>query len=397
MEMDLQLLLQTVSSSSVIRYSCKLAPLSADGLVCPPTYAAKKSGDPSYLPFRQAYIDGALRDIVVLDSPQSQSNRIESALLEARKAGRLAYPDIVVEFPSDLNQPSVSVLELSHRVYDAVLRAAMLDDVPFYETPIGRALAGARPNNATALFEHAPITLVLGAWDSNSGAGPQAAKLQRLLTSEIIGLDARPASLSATKFDVLDIRSNSAELIATPGDGARRFEIAKQKNPGKVKKPSEFGFGSVPSTDVPRGAVISGAVQTSVLSCAGLRALSFPAGDGTAHAERDQAARAVLAALALYGFVAQSEAGYLLRSRCELVPEEDGCLESIGRTLKDSKRIELSADGALSLLQDTLRYASDFGLRFRDSVLHLNADDRLIELVRRSRLATAAGDGEGEA
>lgn len=394
--MDLQQLLHSVSTCSVIRYSARLAPVSADGIVCPPTYAAKKSGDPAYIAFRKAFIDGSQRDIVVLDSPQSQSNRIELALLQAARKGVLSYPDIRVQFPAELQEPAVSVLQLSHRIYDAVLRTANLNGEPFFASATGQAIRQARAEQATALFEHAPVTLVLGGWDSNGGGGPQAAKLQRLLTSEIIGLDAQPASLSATKFDVMDIRSQSAELVAST-DPIRRFEIKKPKDKGKSQKPSEFGFCSVPSTDVPRAAVISAAIQSSVLSCSGLRNLSFPQADGQTTSERDQAGRAVLAALALYGLIAQNEAGYLLRSRCELIPEDDGKLELVGRTLQDIQPARLTTDSALALLQAALDHAASHGLHWRNEALLLEADDRLIELVQRSRAATAAGESEDEA
>lgn len=396
MPMDIQHLLQTVNTGSVIRYSTRLAPLSADGIVCPPTYAAKKTGEPPYIAFRKAFVDGGQRDIVVLDSPQSQSNRVEQALLAAHRAGRFHYPDIRVEFPADMREPSISVLQLSHRIYDAVLRAANLGSEPFFSSSIGQSIRDARPNNATALLQHAPLTLVLGGWDSNGGAGPQAAKLQRLMTSEIIGLDAQPASLSATKFDVLDIRSQAAELIPSE-DPVRRFEIKQPKDKGKGKKPSELGFGSVPSTDVPRAAVISAAIQNSVLSCSGLRSLSFPGTDGRVHAERDQAGHALLAALALYGLFAQNEAGYLLRSRCELIPEDDGKLELIGRTLKDVTDTHLSAGESLDLLKQAIDYAASFDLAFRAEDLVLAADERLVELVKRSRSAAAIGDNEDEA
>jgi CRISPR-associated protein Csb1 len=397
--MQLEQLIQCVKSGSVIRYRVDLAALSADGLVYPPTYAASKRGDPPYIAFRKAYVDGAVRDVVVLDSPQSQANRIELALLGASRSKRIAYPDIEIAFPAGSGEPIYSVLQLSHRIYDAVMRACVLDGQPFFATDIGSSLVGARASNAEPLFTHAPITLVLGAWDSNGGGGPLAAKLQRLLTSEIIGLDAQPASVSATKFDPMDIRSQVAELVGT-NDNVRRFEIKAPGGKGakdKGKKPSEFGFGSVPSSDVPRAAAISGAVQTSVLSCSGLRNLSFPDAAGEITAERNQAGQAVLAALGLFGLIAQNEAGYLLRSRCELIPRTAGQLELIGRTLEEAQAVHLDSDGACKLLADACAHAEGFGLKFRDHVLRLQADDRLVELVKRSRDAAAKGDSEPEA
>ncbi len=400
--MDLKQLLSCVESNSVIRYRLKLSTASPDGIVYPPTYAAankpKKKDDPPHLPFREAFVDGERRDIVVLDSPQSQSNRVELALLATHQAERIRYPDITVHFPEQLSEPIYSVLQLSHRIYDAVLRACTLKGKPFFESDVGKAIQAARIEKATALFEHAPVTLVLGAWDSNGGGGPMAAKIARLLTSEIIGLDARRASVSSTKFDPMDIRSNVAELIPSD-DPYRRFTIkandAKKGGP-KSEKPSKFGFGSVPSSDVQRAAVISGAIQTSLLSCSGLRRISFPDSKGVVHRERDQAGRAALAAMGLYGLIAQNESGYLLRSRCELLPVNNGCLELVGRTLEDIKQTSLDTDSALALLKEALTHATKRDLVMRSDVLALQADDRLQALVHRSRKAAAIGEEPDE-
>ena len=389
--MNLQALLDSVTARSVIRYTVELAPVNADGIVCPPTYTPPKGQQVPYMAFRSAWVDGAARDVVVLDSPQSQSNRIELALLQAHRAGRVHYPDITIAFPQGFGEPLYSVLQLSHRIYDAVLRASTWNGKPFFASAIGESLLKARPAMATALLKHAPVTLYLGAWDSNGGSGPQAAKIPRLLTSEIIGLDAKPADVSATKFDPMDIRANVAELLPT-NDPLQRFSIKGEKGKDKGKRPSEYGFGNVPSTAVPRAAVISGGVQTSVLSCSGLRHLSFPRDEGSTSAERDRAGRALLAAQALYGLVAQNEAGYLLRSRCELIPRDAGRLDLVGRTLQDVQRTELGLGDAEALLKDAAAYARDFGLAMRTDTIELQADERLQTLVQRSRDAAARGE-----
>jgi CRISPR-associated protein Csb1 len=86
----------------------------------------------------------------------------------------------------------------------------------------------------------------------------------------------------------------------------------------------------------PGGVTFDYALHTWTLSLTQLRRLRFPA-DGTAkqaeqqadeHAkklkDRDEAARTVLAALALYAFALLREQGYWLRSRCELIPQPEG-------------------------------------------------------------------------
>ncbi len=389
--MNLDRLLTSVANHSVIRLSVELDNLAGDGLVCPPTYAATRRGDPPYIAFRKAYVDGRPRDVVVLDSPQSQSNRIEAALLAASRAGRIPYPDIEIGFPALPDEPTYSVLQLSHRIYDAVMRAARTaDGTPYCLTPDGRSVMACRLTDARALFTHAPVTLVLGAWDSNGGGGPLSARIPRLMTSEIIGLDAHPADLSATKSDPMDVRSSVAELLPT-GDPVERFRI-RTGGKEKGRKPSEFGFGSVPATAVPCAAVISGARQTSVLSCSGLRQIAFSHDHDDAAEARNRAGRAALAALALYGLLAQNETGYRLRSRCELMPRDVGRLELIGRSLQDCTPLSLDTAGARELLLQALAHARERGLAFRPELLRLVADERLTALVRSSRDAVAAGD-----
>lgn len=392
--MNLDDLKSAVQSGSVIRLSVDLSPLTPDGLVFPPTYAAVEKNGPPHIDMRRAWVDGALRDIVVLDSVQSQANRIEHTLLEAKRAGRLAYPNITIEFPPHTGEPSYSVLQLSHRVFDVSLACATYHGTAFFESTLGKSVRQSRPTDATALFQHAPVTLLLGAWDSHGGGGPLVAKLPRLLTSEIIGLDAVSVSVSAMKSDPMDIRKNAAELIDATPDSTRVFEIKPASSMEKPKKPSEFGFGSVPSVDKPRAASISLARQTSLISCSGLRQLRFPGGESTeVTAQRDEAGRVALAALGLYGLVAQNEAGYRLRSRCELVPVREARIELVGRTLEEVRAFTLSTHEASLLLKQALTEAERYGLTWGQDV-QLEADDRLLTLVARSRTASGAADAD---
>ena len=403
--MDLDFLLKAISEDSVIRISVRLATVAQDGLVFPPSYAGEKRGD-VHLSFRKAWIDGGERDIVVLDSAQSQSNRVEYAILDAIEREGFDYPDMRIEFPRPDNEPTYSVLQLSHRVYDATLRASILGGKLFPESAIGKAVYAARPATATALFKHAPITPVLGGWDSHSGGGPLAAKFPRLLTSEIVGLDAQRVEISATKVDPMDIRKGVAELVKSDNP-ARRFELKTPEPKGKDKAgdgrskekpgvPSDYGFGSVPATAAPRAAVISGAIQTSSISLSGLRQLRFPPNVGEPDPDRDAAGRAVLAALGLYGLLRQNASGYRLRSRCELIPIAAARLEVIGRTLEDVRSLDLDTDGAFKLLAEARALAKKHDLDWRKGLLKLTADERLAELVRRSREAASGGNGDEE-
>ena len=240
-----------VQTKSILRIVVNLKPANADGLVYPPTY------DQGQHIFRPAWVEGAARDAVLLDSVQSQANRIEMALLDAYRNGRLSYPEIELIVDAKTGRETYSVLQLSHRIYDAALRFTKIDNTPFIESPIGRSVYAARTDAATALFTHAPITLALGGWDSHGGGGPLVAKLPRLITSEIVGLDAKKAQRGAVKFDPMDIRKDAGPLYESK-DPVRRFETEKAQAAPKSKerKPSEIGLGNVPNFE-DRGAVIT--------------------------------------------------------------------------------------------------------------------------------------------
>ncbi len=370
-----------VSEASAIRLEVRLKPANVDGLVYPPTY------DQGQHIFRPAWINGVKREAVLLDSVQSQANRVEMAILDAHRRKRITYPDIELVIKANTGEEKYSVLELSHRVYDAVLRMSTVEGIPFDKSPIGHALYSARIEKASALYTHAPLILALGGWDSHGGGGPLVTKLPRLLTSEIIGLDALPVQRAAVKFDPMDIRKEAGPLYLSK-DPDRLWEVEKDKAKEKSKefKPSEKGFGSVPSLSN-QGAVITEAVQTSVVSCAAVRRLRFEREDGSYEKQRDRAGQTSVVALALFGLIAQIESGYNLRSGCDLFPVHEPKLEIIGRTLEEIKTHTITATEALEALKQALGIAEEQDLKWRKEAIKAEAEDRLITLVERSRKA----------
>ena len=369
-----------IRHKSCIRINNRLKPANTDGLVYPPTY------DKGTHLFRKAWINGESRDSVLLDSVQSQANRVENSILEAYRNGKINYPDIILRVDAKTGEESYSILELSHRTYDAALRFSLINSVAFGQSEIGKAVYGARTDRATALYEHSPITLALGGWDSHGGGGSLVAKLPRLITSEIVGLDAMPVTRASVKFDPMDIRKDAGPLYESK-DPDRRFEIEKSKAVGKKQfDPSAIGLGSVPNTEQ-RGAVITEAVQTSLVSCTAARRLKFENSDGSYSAERNHCGRVAVVALGLYGLLSQMDEGYYLRSGCDLIPIENPKLEIIGRTLNDIDSHEINVDMALDALKTALQKAEDQGLVWRKDTITAEADDRLITLVERSRNA----------
>jgi CRISPR-associated protein Csb1 len=380
-----KILLSAVTGKAMLRLVVNLSPANADGLVYPPTY------DQGMHIFRPAWINGEQREAVLLDSVQSQANRIELAILDAHRRNRIVYPDIELKVEASTGAEAYSVLELSHRVYDAALRMTSVDGTLFAKSEIGQAIYAARTNKATALFTHAPMTLALGGWDSHGGGGPLVAKLPRLITSEIVGLDAKPVTRASVKFDPMDIRKDAGPLYESE-DQDRRFETDSEKavNIRKEYKPSEVGLGSVPNVSE-RGAVITGAVQTSLISLAAVRRLRFENANGSYSDDRDLAGQTVITALGLFGLIAQMEAGYYLRSGCDLIPVEDPTLEVIGRTLEDATIYPIDYGVTLEALNDALAKAKEQGLQWRGETVVAEADDRLRTLIERSRKATDEG------
>lgn len=364
-----------------IRLSVALQPV-AGNVVYPPTFAPLESapkGTPATHNWRP---DGS----VVLDTPQSQANRIEDAIMQAMRAGVLTYPDIRLEIPGE---GTISVLELSHRTYDATLFHGLdANGTAFRHTAAGQALMNATPTNATAVFEHAPIQLLVGAWDSHAGRGVLAAKFQRILTGEIVGLDAKPIQRTATKMDPLDIRRDAADIYKhADADMGWTLDpeqaLRNDRNQPVICKPSETGLGNTPNT-TERGALISSARHDLVLSATAVRRLRFPDPDtGALDPERDRAGQDAVLAFGLYAISLLLESGYDLRSGCQLIPVDEPRLELIGRTLKQIEHAQLSE--AQGWFNEAMCNAAKHGLSWRKDPIVLHASKDLAEVIVKSR------------
>ena len=129
----------------------------------PPTYPAEREGPPRHV-FERRRLDDREVWCVLIDSVQSQANRMEEALLAAAAEEAIPLPYVTVDFREAGLQPleQITSLDAPHRVYDAIIRDSLLDDVPFMESEQGRRLAAATPAAATALLEISPSALLFG-------------------------------------------------------------------------------------------------------------------------------------------------------------------------------------------------------------------------------------------
>jgi CRISPR-associated protein Csb1 len=156
---------------------------------------------------------------VLLDSVQSQANRMEQALLDAHRAEKLKLPLLQVDFTKDFPDIGfITTLDAPHRIADAIFRDSLLDRRKFRESDIGQAFENANIRNATALFQYCPHALVFGVWDSTGSKGGLGNKFQRVVNSEIIGVQAERGVHTSSRIDPLGITTAAELYEAKNGD-----------------------------------------------------------------------------------------------------------------------------------------------------------------------------------
>ena len=171
--LGLEQLNDAVGTAAAFRGRRTLQPVGGRGdKIFPPTYPGEgRNAAPRHV-VEKRRIDGQEIVCVLIDSVQSQANRLEEALLLSATAGHIALPRLVVDFPSSgLNAvPEISTLEAPHRIYDAILRDSLLNGVVFRESETGRRIRQATMHDATAILEISPTALLFGAWNSTGEA-----------------------------------------------------------------------------------------------------------------------------------------------------------------------------------------------------------------------------------
>lgn len=353
---------------------------------------------------------------VLLDTVQSQANRMELALQEAVNAGRIKIPLVVVDFSEhdptgDLEADEkaerliekverITSLQVPHRLADAILRDSELDGVKFRKSERGKALNTVSLANATPLFELCPTALVFGMWDSTGPKGGLGPKFERAMVSEIVGVGAEVGDLRrGVRRDPLEI-SKSVRVFRDE-DGSL-LRVANEKEKGAVR-PSEINHSSVPFPEQRErkaeqnyydGVTIEYAEQTTTLSLICLRRLRFPL-DGRPDPAVDVAARTTLAALGLAAATLAFEAGADLRSRCVLWPEGPMVWELLDRPAEEPKRYSLTSDEAVALLRESVEEARGVGLPWPEEPLILKPSAELVKLVRLSQIEAAKETGGG--
>jgi len=362
--------------------------------VFPPSYADTGPDGHKYA-VEARQIEDRQVDTILLDSVASQANRAELALLEGWHSKELQFPLAYVDFGGEEEVSDIgklTVLEAPHRIMDAIFRDSLLGGTLFRLSDVGMAITDANPRDASDLFRYSPTALLFGVWDSTGPKGGLGSKFQRSYVSEIVGLDAKIGVKVGSRLDPLQIERLSAKDVIYDHKDEQQVwtfnpEEAKDTKDKKTQssQPSKINHGNIPpQIDKETGGVtISKAVQTTVISLAGIRKLRF----GERNTARDSAVHTAIAALGLAAIAYQYEMDYDLRSRCLLLPIEPPKLELLARDGSAPEEFSISTQGAADILKQAADGAAAAGLSWETSEtkLRLTPAAKLVELIGRSR------------
>ena len=393
--LDLKALSEAVAgSAAALRCKTEYQPAGGPGdKVFPATYEGGRYAKEARV------VNGEIIDCVLLDSVQSQANRMELALLEAYRSKKLrSLPLVVVRFDQEQLKKKFTVtsLDAPHRVADAIFRDSLLNGVMFRKSDKGKILDTADLRSATGLFGICPTALVFGLWDSTGPRGGLGAKFQRSLVSEIVGYTATEGVKTSSRIDPAQIMLGAGPLYSRKSEsdavpGWTLDSKAGTKKLGKDGKPSEANHGNVMPSITSGGFTIEKAVQTTVLSLAALRRFRFPLnGSIERDTKTDDSARTVLAALGLAAATVARTDGDL-RSRCQIFPQHESAWELLDKPGTEPLRFSLSPQQSIDLLNSAIGEAVKAGLPWEEEI-ELTPSNELVELVRRSQeLASAEG------
>ncbi len=130
--MNLRKLTEAIANDAALRRRQVLQPVGGKGdKIFPPTYPGEGKNAPPRHVFEKRRIGDREIWCVLVDSVQSQANRLEESLLDAIN-DNITIPHVVVDFSgSDLaGVTQITSLDAPHRVYDAILRDSLTADTP---------------------------------------------------------------------------------------------------------------------------------------------------------------------------------------------------------------------------------------------------------------------------
>ena len=245
------------------------------GVFFPPTFAGTGRSKSDYQIDRFARADdpeGAQKEGVIanrctVDSVPSQANRLEARLLEYSGT---SIPKVTIT-GSRVGQGEINLLEVGHRVGDAVVRYSKNGDKDGFE-PFEVALLAYVKGDAAPLARLAPTSLVFGHWDSRDSATRKStkSKARRLIRSEIVAYNVQRVSKRSQYWSSIDPEvSHELEQIL------KEAKEAAQEDPNTKNPASQLGMTDVPAPESPGGVIAFGPIErTAIIALSGVRALA---------------------------------------------------------------------------------------------------------------------------
>jgi CRISPR-associated protein Csb1 len=300
---------------------------------------------PSYeepLEIHQRHLDGAVRPVIELDSVGSCANRIEEAIKEEYDAGAYPLPVSQTTIEAEGQRFVITTLDAPHRSFDAWIRLSVEPGTAtrFEDGERGRELSLAHAGALDPVLEASAHDLLFGVWDSHRTGPAGQVRIARSFTSTVLGLDPLPVTTVAARRDPLNL--GEAKDVKAP----------------KGMKLSEQGLSSIPPQRRREAVTITTARFIGFLSFAALRRLRFARYDNTD-------VRTLLAALCLHGLLLRAQAGWSLRSECELVPIDDMRFNLVRGGAHDATPLGFTLDDTRAMLDEAASRAGvvDRGLR----------------------------------
>lgn len=349
------------------------------------------SGSKSVFAYERRFWNGEAVTAVLIDSKQSQNNRLEAAVSAAiadEDPVLARTPRIELRFEDG---QVYSDLDLPHRAFDGQIRAGTINGEPVTSVEEYRKLRDATVDHARPLLECSPMTLLLGGWDASRKS--HQGRYRSILVGEIIGIladqdggaEANQSKRGGARIDPLGARIQLDRAGRKAIADAQKEELSKKTYDNSIGKNEKEGLarlgigGIPPSLEQLGGVTCQAIIRSHVLSFAALRALRFD----SPTPEGDVACRALLAALALNG-LARSDAELLLRANCDLV-ETGPAVVTLDKRYGQKESFEpLSIDQAQELLSAAIDHAIQ--------AANLTWDGSILVVEGNSTILAAAAD-----
>lgn len=279
--------------------------------IFPPTFAMREKLQ------RTPYNIDTLKDgtnVCLIDSVPSQANRLEPIFDEYETPRLVRKVTVTVTSGKKKETQSRSLLQVGHRVADAVVRFSDKAE------DIAKALRDHEAGDSVALAKDFPTSVVFGAWNSRD-AGE---KVKRIVQSTIRAFNVEPLTRASQYVPAFDYKALLDEKDA-PVIDTKKFPDKKLSNHGLLAVPVVSMKTKQKDPDlafrVPGGVLVQGDIRRDAsINLVNLRALR----SGDEKISHESLRRYILS-LSLMALLYDQE--FALRQECQLVLDNDRAKE----------------------------------------------------------------------